>query len=664
MRSVLSCALVIAAVPFAADAQTQTHGSVYETIDRLIGIEAAIESRRDIQRRRVAPEAALALEGVERPADVEDAVATEAAEEEETGLSSFFVTIIRPPAGHQPLSLTQNRALALAIGSNGLSNQPNEHIPAGYTFLGQFLDHDVTRNEMVTAEIVSDFISQNLTASQDELRSQAREILINARSSLLDLDSVYGLTIEQIENLVDTLQTSELCPLAVGERTPDCFDVTTLSDTSQRALATYELSPEGQLTGRFEIAHRATGPDGPIVPDLPRCSDVRRFIVSPACQVAEAQAEGVPDVLHRAIIGDGRNDENVIIAQIHLTFLLAHNKLFDQALADLGVNDDTATTLQRLEAFRQARQTLIDHWQAIVMDDYLTVHTDASFIDQLKTGAFKFYTARPSGAPFCEEPGRAGAMPHEFSVGAFRHGHSQVRPGYALNATSGASFADLFGDSRITADRAIDFRLFFDNVEKFNDMAPDGLEAADSMLIDPVLSPPLAQLLAPSIPKLHVGGQRLGDLAHRNLDRVGGRFIEQPDGAVGIEPIAVAFGKTVAEAVKNRGGAIELLSQEQLDGLQFTNASIVQATFGNGLTVEQLPLWVYVLSEARAQEAGNRLGDLGAHIIGETLVGLIRCDGSGVLAGSTAFEPTMIPSGGLVTEGRYSMADLINFTFE
>ncbi len=55
-----------------------------------------------------------------------------------------------------------------------------------------------------------------------------------------------------------------------------------------------------------------------------------------------------------AILVEHRNDENLIISQIHLAFLRLHNALVDKGLS-----------------FDQSRQTVIDAYRYVVLNDYL-----------------------------------------------------------------------------------------------------------------------------------------------------------------------------------------------------------------------------------------------------------------------------------------------------
>ena len=116
---------------------------------------------------------------------------------------------------------------------HGPDNLPT---PAGFTYFGQFVDHDVTRDE------------NPLPAATFPI-----DQLDNVRNAKLDLDSVYG-------------------PGSVRD----------LDNNDKMRI----------------------GPDGG---DLPRGPD------------------------GRALIADSRNDENMIIAQLHLAFLKFHNAMVDRA---------------------------------------------------------------------------------------------------------------------------------------------------------------------------------------------------------------------------------------------------------------------------------------------------------------------------------------------
>jgi hypothetical protein len=111
-----------------------------------------------------------------------------------------------------------------------------------------------------------------------------------------------------------------------------------------------------------------------------------------------------------AIIGDPRNDENQVIAQIHVAFLRAHNRLIDQGYK-----------------FKDARQLMEWRHQWIVVHEFLPEVLDPGvYADVFRSdGSIKTRYYDPKKAEKAE-------MPVEFSVGAYRFGHSQVRAAYRI----------------------------------------------------------------------------------------------------------------------------------------------------------------------------------------------------------------------------------------
>jgi hypothetical protein len=63
-----------------------------------------------------------------------------------------------------------------------------------------------------------------------------------------------------------------------------------------------------------------------------------------------------------ALIRDPRNDENLIVAQLHLALLKFHNKAVDQLLAGGAAPAST---------FASARRLVTWHYQWIVLHDFL-----------------------------------------------------------------------------------------------------------------------------------------------------------------------------------------------------------------------------------------------------------------------------------------------------
>jgi hypothetical protein len=216
-------------------------------------------------------------------------------------------------------------------------------------------------------------------------------------------------------------------------------------------------------------------------------------------------------------------------------------------------------------------------------------------------------------------------VPVEFSVAAYRFGHSQVRPSYRANfatsatdptqqffalifdpaATDPADPADLRGGRRAPR-RFIDWQTFFD--------FGDG-RARPNKKIDTKLSSVLFHLL----------GQPPGEptsLATRNLLRN--------------LTMGVPSGQRVARAMQ-----LPELAPADLQDLEPLHLE------------RRTPLWFYVLREAQVTAGGEHLGPVGGRIVAEVIVGLIRGDRQSYLRQDPDWTPTY-GSG-----GDFAMVDLL-----
>jgi len=124
-------------------------------------------------------------------------------------------------------------------------SEDNDDLPSGFTYLGQFIDHDLTLDAIPQP---SDFVDPTT--------------LTNGRTFSFDLDSVFG---------------------GGPTGSPELYEA----------------------DGVHLRVQEFTDADGDLVRDLPRNED------------------------GSAILADRRNDENQIIAQIHVAFLKFYNRLVD-----------------------------------------------------------------------------------------------------------------------------------------------------------------------------------------------------------------------------------------------------------------------------------------------------------------------------------------------
>jgi hypothetical protein len=267
-----------------------------------------------------------------------------------------------------------------------------------------------------------------------------------------------------------------------------------------------------------------------------------------------------------AIIGDPRNDSHMLMSQLHLAMLKAHNAFVDEARLAGMVND---------RVFEEAARLLRWHYQWVILHEFLPTLVGPALAEEvLREGPQWFH------------PGHGAFIPLEFADAAYRYGHSQIRHRYRLNLQTDPVplFPDLLGFRAVPRQHVIDWALFFD--------APGTTFAQRSKKIDGKLVQALIELPVAVTGECEI--EAYHSLAVRDLQR--GQAVGLPSG----------------EALARYLGAAALTA-EQVG---------VASTGWSGET----PLWYYILREADVFTGGHRLGPVGGRIVTEVLVGLIDAD--------------------------------------
>jgi hypothetical protein len=413
-------------------------------------------------------------------------------------------------------------------------NPNNPTITAGMTFLGQFLDHDMTFDP-----------TSSLARQQDP------ESIRNFRIPALDLDNVYG---------------------GGPGVSPHLYDQ--LVDRGRTRLLTEEIAGSD-----------AVSCDGVARHDLPR------------------------NLQLTALIGDPRNDENLMVSQLHLAMVRFHNAVVVDVEAELGPGYTSE------EIFTEAQRVVRWHYHWMILHEFLPKTIGQDLTDDIVTNGRKFYQWRHD--PF---------IPVEFSVAAYRFGHSQIRPSYRANFGTSATDpaqqffglvfnptdpnttdpGDLRGGCRAPR-RFIDWQTFFD--------FGDG-RVKNNKKIDTTLSSVLFNLMGmPSGTSV--------SLAQRNLLRN--------------LTMKIPSGQKVAAAMH-----AQPLSTADLTDLKELHLH------------KRTPLWFYVLREAAVMAGGTHLGPVGGRIVGEVIHGLIE----GASQSYISLDPEWTPTYG--TDDTFGITDLLS----
>ncbi len=427
-----------------------------------------------------------------------------------------------------PIDLITNPALQ--------TNNPNSPImTAGMTFLGQFIDHDITFDPTSSLERQSD-----------------PEFIENFRTPSLALDNVYG---------------------SGPGASPHLYDQ---SDGQGIKMLLEPIGSQGKESiDKF---------------DVPRNSQ------------------------NTAIIGDPRNDENLIVSQIQVLFLRFHNVMVDSLRVKYPTKSPSVI-------FNEAQELVRWHYQWILLHEFLPLLCGEDVIKDVLENGRLFY--KWHNEPF---------IPVEFSVAAYRFGHSQIRPSYRANfgiankPTPTPFFADIFDFSVSPSDadpndlrggkrsprRFIDWHTFFN--------LGDG-STRPNKLIDSKLSSPLFQL---------PGFTDVNSLASRNLLR--GLTFSLPSG------------QRVAHAMSLKPMEADVFQDLKHYKLNFENST---------------PLWFYILKEAETQQMGIHLGEVGARIVAEVFVGLVEGDNTSFLKQNPFWKPSLPCWEPYRNNKNFTIADLI-----
>ncbi len=402
-------------------------------------------------------------------------------------------------------------------GTDATRNPNNPSgLPSGFTFLGQFIDHDLTFDPTSSLERMND-----------------PEAISNFRTPMLELDNVYGSGPDASPHLYDASSPGKLLIDAAAPR------------------------------------------------DLPRNSQLT------------------------ALIADPRNDENLIVSQLHLAFLKFHNAVIDDLAAK--------KTVPQGELFMEAQRIVRWHYQWMIIHEFLPHIVGEGLVKDLLRTRRDERLFRWKHEPF---------IPVEFAVAAYRFGHSQVRPGYRVNAnfaapifnaTQDAALADpndLRGGKR--ADRRfVEWKFFFRT-------AADSVQP--SLRIDSTLSPPLFELpfIPPGAPAVNPQS-----LAQRNLLRS--------------LVFGLPSGQDMARALR-----IKPLSPDDLADVKALKLD------------HSTPPWFYMLREAEKRTEGRTLGPLGGRIVAEVILGVIEGSRLSYVRAAPDFKPFLGQK-----PGEFTMVDLL-----
>ncbi|WP_297617538.1 heme peroxidase family protein [Nocardioides sp.] len=479
---------------------------------------------------------------------------------------TFRFSRLGPKGVRLPEATLRKVAFAMTGGS-----EVDGTIPSGYTYLGQFVDHDLTFDATTVA------FGDNVSPAA----------LLQGRSPTLDLDSLYGAG--PLDPVSAEFYESDHTRLKVGKTT------------------------------------RIGGDQARVGFDLPRVGT------------------GSASAARKAAIPDRRNDENLAVAQTHAAMIRFHNRV----VAGLGPGTPPA------ERFEKARRKVVLHYQWMLRTDYLARICDGDVVTDVFTDGRK--VVDPGADPLSMP-----TMPVEFSVGAFRLGHSMIREAYDWNARfpngsgsldllfffSGTS-GDLGGNPTLPSNWIADWRRLYRFAQiGHGELKPPAGEFNLARRIDTRLVDALAALPVRSFGGADSDAFTIrANLAFRNLVRA--------------RMMRLASGQQMAALMRAAGVPVTTLTKAQLR----EGAGGASSARLDGLTDPQreafladTPLWFYVLREAELND--GRLTGVGARIVVETFHRAMEGSSHSIVR-SPGFRPDLGEK-----DGRFRMSDLLLVAFE
>jgi hypothetical protein len=367
-------------------------------------------------------------------------------------------------------------------------------VGAGYTYFGQFIDHDLTEDR--TPLLLAGLMEPNDTE--------------NCRTCWLDLDNLYG--------------HGPGCPIYAG---------------------LYE----------DETSFRLGDP------------------------LVNGETFDVPLTDGHPHVADSRNNENIIVRQIHALFLKLHNL----AVIEL---EKTTPKLAPRDLFAKAQELVRWQCQWLVRHDFLKkICNQTVYQDVIENGNRRIDWRDQF------------SIPVEFSQAAFRFGHSMVQAQYPLKGAGDVPLSNLFAEAHkgaLDPEFAVDWNEFFEG-------------RVTSMRIDTGVVEPLFHLPDGAISRFvnSEGPHRTNALPLRTLFR--GAANRLPTGQH-------VHDKLCPEAVMQQPVAVENYPYDPW------------GTLRNLGMEDHVPLWYYILLEAEIDENGLTLGKVGSQLVLEVIEGSLLAD--------------------------------------
>lgn len=356
----------------------------------------------------------------------------------------------------------------------------------------------------------------------------------------------------------------------------------------------------------------------------------------------EHPAESSKSDLYRDSTGtpcmiDPRNDENLVVAQMHVLFAKLHNRVIEL----LNRRQDLAPDPKSSDTFQESRKLVTWLYQWIIVHEFLPSFVSSSVLDDVWHGTLRLYQ-RPLTPTDYPMP-----LPVEFTVAAYRFGHSMIQENYILNDYAGVETKKLItltkkgGDIgtgpgstlSLPANYVIDWDFFFSDSEPRVNRGQN---------IDTFITEALYTLPAQTIALFR---------DQTELRSLSGAWLQE-------------LHMPLPELTLVRGSKMQLPSGEEfakrfnypvIDRKYIPALEEDKALFDNPTFRDRTPLWYYLLREAaltrqREETISDRtpiqkLGPMGSQIVAEVFYQLLASDNGSIMHAGKSWRPPVFVFG-------------------
>jgi hypothetical protein len=369
----------------------------------------------------------------------------------------------------------------------------------------------------------------------------------------------------------------------------------------------------------------------------------------------------------KAIIVDPRNDENLIVAQMHVLWAKFHNYLLD--LVERDSETPIVAGVPGKDAVEKTQNLVRWHYQQIVLNDFLPHIVSSRVLNDIAEHGLKLFKTS-------DTPDDDLALPIEFTMAAFRFGHSMVQGSYFIDDIQNVNISDILRLTGLAGgitfslpgNYAIDWEMFFGQ-----DVRVNRGETIDTFITDA-----LFRIDHSSVASFVVRQDQPGSAIGRGATARNDDFpvlvpscINLATGAMSLPCLTLTRGSNAS--LPSGEDFADYFGYKQLPTGKLYVYPEDKDFFNQSGIKGKTPLWYYLLREAALQgqmepataadhdTPVQKLGPIGSRIVAETIYRVLSADRSSIFNAGKDWNPPVLECPYGPPQSIYTMSDLIAF---